>query len=1189
MSALDLTQVPLQGLNLIEASAGTGKTYTLVGLYLRLLLEQSRNPEQILVLTYTKAATAELKQRIRRCLSQARQDFVRNLGADELNQHLLQTCQDRVRAVKQLDLAIAGFDQAAIYTIHGFCQRVLSEHAMESAQTFDVELVPDQTARLQQIADDFWRTQLTGLSAPMTDRVLEVFGSPEGLLADVRQGIGKPYLQIRSSAWPGHLEQLDRQLEEQIQALRNAWQQQGERVRGFLLDSNHLKRNVFRRDRVLHWLAEFQQWLQQEPPDLHGCANLRRFTRASLEAALRPDGVIKESKIFDNIQEIVGLIESRNEHYEAAIGYLRRQFYDHLCEQLPRRQQAAGEWSYDDLLQQLAQALGAPAGLHLAEAIRERFPVALVDEFQDTDPLQYDILTRIYEREPQCVFLVGDPKQAIYSFRGADIFAYLAARKRVQKTYSLEVNWRSSPQLIQALNSLFGRHPAPFLFPQIPYHPVTAANTVQAGLHEQGDRAGPLRIWQLPDARETRLPEARQLVADATADEIARLLQATHAGKLTLDDRPLEGGDIAVLVRKHTQAEQIAKALAGRGIHSVRTAQDNVFLSREAEQLERLLLALLEPRREALRRAALATDLLGWRGAEIDRLNHDDSLLGRQFERFSDYHLSWRDQGFIRMFRRLQQDLAIERRLLSYRNGERRLTNLYQLVELMHRRDSEHQPGMQGLVKWFSQQRQDRANNEEERQIRLESDSHLVKILTQHASKGLQFPVVFCPFLWDETLGLRDSQNTYLIHDPQADYRVLFEMGSPAFVRDQQIFKREQLAENLRLLYVALTRAQYRCYLPWGKLKNSENCALGWLLYPADAGSGGDPLASWQAHFKQLKAQQIQAGMQALVLQAAGSITLAPLPVAQRHPQLAFELPPSLDAARRFRGEVITGAKIYSYSSLVAGLAAELPDHDASLPGEQPVQQEATHDIHDFPRGAQPGTCLHSIFERLDFTRDSRAELEQLVATQLSGFGMEANWTSVIADMIEAVLAMPLDNTGLQLGKINFDHRITELGFYFPVRRLEPGRLQELARQQGFSQSSALLGVFQGLDFADLQGFMTGFIDLVIEWQGRFYLIDYKSNWLGEDLDAYAQTQLQQAMLVHRYPLQYLFYVLALHRYLARRVVGYDYDRHFGGVLYLFLRGMDCRVGNGHGVFRERPAKAFIEALDRYLAEGVTR
>jgi exodeoxyribonuclease V beta subunit len=863
----------------------------------------------------------------------------------------------------------------------------------------------------------------------------------------------------------------------------------------------------------------------------------------------------------------------------------RRQFYDYLCEELPKRQQAAGVWSYDDLLRHLDRALSSETGGRLASNLQHRYPAALVDEFQDTDPLQYRILARLSAAGRQTVFLVGDPKQAIYSFRGADVFAYLEARQAIRQQFSLAINWRSTPALIRALNTLFGQNPAAFFLPQIPYRVVAPAAEQAVGLVDKQDQAGPLRIWQLPEGREQTLPDLRQMVVDATANEIARLLKASRQGCLTFAGRPFRGGDIAVLVRKHVQGEQIAQALIARGIHSVRSAQANVFQTDEAEQLERLLLALLEPRREPLLRTALATELLGWRGEALDRLNWDDALLSRQFQWAIAYHQAWRDAGFMRVFRHLLLDFVVEPRLLARQDGERRLTNLYHLAELIHGYEVETRPGMEGVMRWFSRQRQDLAQQEEERQLRLESDSQLVKILTQHASKGLQYPVVFCPFVWDESLGLRNNQQTYLFHDPQSAYRSVFELGSATFEADQRYYKQEQLAENLRLLYVALTRAQYRCYLPWGKVKRSENAALSWLLHPAQS-ADLDPMEAWHSAYQGLTQVDIQQRLEYLVEHSKGAISLGPIPLEQTEAQLEIDLVSPLSAARSFQGEIRRSPRISSFSSLVAGVSVEFPDHDLSSSAEPPVLEESAPSMHGFPRGPRPGTCLHSIFEQLDFTQDSRPQLELLVTTNLATHGLETSWTQVIADMVEAVLAVDLNDQGLKLQDIPLDRRITEMAFHFPVQRLQPTSLEALGRQHGFAACDRVLSMFRELEFAQIQGFVSGFIDLVIEWQGRFYLLDYKSNWLGDELAAYGQAALWQAMLTHHYPLQYLFYVLALHRYLGERLVDYAYERHFGGVFYLFLRGMHPQAGCQYGVLQERPPPAFIEALDVHLAEG---
>ncbi|MEN8179396.1 MAG: exodeoxyribonuclease V subunit beta [Pseudomonadota bacterium] len=1207
MGVMDLTTTPLTGLNLVEASAGTGKTYTLTGLYLRLLIEQSLSPEQILVVTYTNAATAELKERIRNRLVSAREAFECGESNDPLMQTLLQSEPDPQRVVKQLNLAIAGFDQAAIHTIHGFCQRVLIEHAFETSQPFDAELAPDQELRLQQIADDFWRTRLANLPDALTEHFLAQTGSPERLLAEVRQGVGKPYLDVRGAQWPEGIESIEDDIRELIQTMRLLWREEGAEVSRYLTEDGLFNQNTYKRQKVPGWCREMESWLAEEPPVLEGFGNLKKFTESSVKSGLRKGKVGQEFILFYKCQEVTKLIESRIENIRQAIRSLRLEFFNYLTEELPQRQQAAGEWSYDDLLLHLDQALSAQQGDRLALSLSQRFPAALVDEFQDTDPVQYRILSRIYPGSGCTVFMVGDPKQAIYSFRGADIFAYLTARDAAQGHYTLETNWRSTPQLIRAINTLFGANPAAFFYQQIPYTPIHAAPPKAKGLIEKGDKQGAFRIWQLPFDAKANLPAVRQAVADGTANEILRLLNLARTGRLSINSRPLGGGDIAVLVRTHQQAELIAASLMDRGVLSVRTAQDDVYLTAQAEQLERLMLALIEPRREALLRAALSTELLGWSGAEIDQLSRDDDALNDQLERFIAYHQTWRDAGFIRMFRQVLNELDVERRLLSYRDGERRLTNLYQLSELLHRHDSSTQPGMDGLLKWFSRQRLDEASKDEERLLRLESDSDLVKLVTQHGSKGLQYPVVFCPFLWDGSPGSGRSRTAYLFHDPQASYQAVFELGSQDFEQNQRYLREEELAENIRLLYVALTRAQYRCYMPWGKTKKSEGSALAWLLHPPCMDAEGrathgavaedvqerppsvganHSLENCQAAFKKLTPTAFEQRLEGLAAASGGHVSVIPLPSGEVSTQLNLELPPDLGPARTFKGLMKPARWVSSFSSLTSGEGSDLPDHDAASTPWDDDRQEPQFNIHGFPRGARPGTCLHAIFEELDFTLGSPPEVERLVESTLDAYGIEQRWQPVIVDMLRSVVSTPLNAEGLVLKNITGHQRINEMEFYYPIQKLEPKLLESLARKHGFARSPEIMREFSELEFGRVQGFMKGFIDLIIEVDGRFYLLDYKSNWLGEDRSCYAQANLREAMLAHHYPLQYLFYVLALHRYLRQRLPDYAYDTHFGGVFYLFLRGMSPQTGPEYGVFQERPPGAFIQALDQWLSEG---
>ncbi|MDJ0808350.1 MAG: 3'-5' exonuclease, partial [Gammaproteobacteria bacterium] len=505
--------------------------------------------------------------------------------------------------------------------------------------------------------------------------------------------------------------------------------------------------------------------------------------------------------------------------------------------------------------------------------------------------------------------------------------------------------------------------------------------------------------------------------------------------------------------------------------------------------------------------------------------------------------------------------------------------------ELLHRQDSTSQPGMEGLLKWFSRQRQDEGTRDEERLLRLESESNLVKVVTQHGSKGLQYPVVFCPFLWDASPRGGRSMKAYLFHDPGAAFRPIFELGSSEFARHRRFLREEELAEDVRLLYVALTRARYRCYLPWGKTKNSEHSALAWLLHPADTHEG-QSLDDWQAAFQQLTPADMTHRLEYLVARSGGQISLEPLPKAVAAGQLSLELPPDLLPARNFSGVIRETGWVSSFSSLTAGQTLELADHDAVSLAADERRMEAPGTIHGFPRGAQPGSCLHAIFEELDFCSECAGQVARLVEAKLAAYAIEPHWQTVVSKMLSAVLNTPLNDAGLLLRDIPSNQRINEMEFLYPVHQLDCRRLSALAREHGFARSGEFASVIGQLDFRRAEGFMKGFIDLIIEADGCYYLLDYKSNWLGEDRSWYTQPHLHAAMLAHHYPLQYLFYVLALHRYLKYRLSDYDYDVHFGGVFYLFLRGMSPDTGPHCGVFYERPPASFILALDQWLTEA---
>jgi exodeoxyribonuclease V beta subunit len=1179
--AMNIDQIILQGMNLVEASAGTGKTHALTSLYLRLLLEQGVAPESILVMTYTQAATAELKTRIRQRLIEARQLFAGGDSSDPLLLALYQKLADKERVCLQLDLAVASFDRAAIFTIHGFCQRVLTEFAFESGQTFQTALVPDQAKRLQQIADDFWRREMDHLPAQFLEALHSRIATPDKLLSHLKPALGKPYLQVRGAEWPANLMELENHAIAVKEKLRILWKEQRPDILALLSDSSVLKGNVYRAGWVEGWCIKMDHWLQRNPYE-QPFDKIERFTPSIIEDAVKSGKKPPKHAFFGQLNGFLPLVTECVAAYQQAVMALHKDFYNYLIEELPRRQAEAGEWSYDDLLLQLQLALQNDASGQLTTMLRNAYPAALVDEFQDTDPIQYEILERIYHGSDQAVFLVGDPKQAIYSFRGADIYTYLHAQEATgAERHSLDTNWRSTPDMIQAINALFSLSPHPFFDKRIAFEPTACAPRKMDGLSVKGKPDAALQIWHFPNQLQN-LEELRQAVADATASEIAQILSHSSAVRVKIGKRDVCGSDIAILVRTHQQASRLAQALRVRGVHSVRSSQQSVYWSHEAEILERVLIALLEPHRGSLVRAALATPLFGWDAKDIDGLNRDERALSDISRRFFSYHKIWRESGFIAMFRGLMMALEVESRLLRFQDGERRLTNLYHLVELLQQQDSAMRLGMEGLVTWFCRQRQS-GSQEEEHLLRLESDGHLVKIDTLHHSKGLEYGIVFCPYLWDEGGGRNDGR-PFLFHDPEENEVAVLELGSESFEKNRIYRQTEDFAENLRLLYVALTRSRFRCYLPWGLNERSRHSALSWLLHSEQQ---PETLTEWQGYTKSLDNCADEQRLEQLQKMAQGTIKIVSMPQFEANAQLLLEMPPELSPARRVHSRFAKHLRVSSFSSLAVGQAEDLPDHDGFISIDDYWQEhDKPLNVHGFPRGAGPGSCLHAILEELNFNQPEISRVEALVEAKLILYAIDVRWTSVVTDWMIELLKTPLNAEGLTLGQISSEQCLKEMEFYFPVTAFEPMQIRNLAERHHFSNVQALLDGLSGLKSETLDGFIKGFIDLVFEAQGRYYLADYKSNWLGMDYSDYHSQALCDAMVSHHYTLQYVLYTLAVHRYLRLRIPDYDYERHFGGVFYLFLRGMWAQDAQRLGIVAERPSAAFIAALDEWV-DGV--
>ncbi|RQW27230.1 exodeoxyribonuclease V subunit beta [Rhodobacteraceae bacterium CH30] len=1177
MKPLDVVHCPLSGVNLIEASAGTGKTWTIAALFTRLLLEDGDAPaptiDRILVVTYTKAATAELRERLRARLVETRLALESSAAVSE--PFLAAMCaryaapEARSRVIARLSAAISGFDAAAIYTIHGFCQRVLTDAAFESAQTFEAELVVDDLDALMELADDFWRRRV--VKDVTLSRVLAESGeTPDGWLSAVRPHLSRPYL---TAVRPPAVD-LDAVLGAQDvawQALKAADIDEGLAV---FTGTQGYKATSYKPAIVAHIARLLKRMLSADSaPSLLSEAdlkNLLKLTPDSLSGAMKKGFVPPDHPLFALVEAWLLCASALRQGVEHAVIRLKLELIDWINAEHERVRANKRKRSFDDLLTDLYGALNEKSsGPLLASHVARSFQVALIDEFQDTDPIQYDIFRRCFvEARPQPpVFLVGDPKQAIYSFRGADIFAYLAARSDASHHYTLDTNRRSCEALVEAVNTLFAR-PNPFVLEDIRYYPVNADSQQRGRLEVDDDQAPFTVLWQDNDAPKALGKEgAGEWAAAVCADEIARLLNLAAEGRARIfkgeNGRALSGGDMAVLVATHRQGESMRQALRLRGIASVALTQESVFASLEAREMLALLRAWAEPASEGRLRAALATSLYGLDAQALFALAENEEAweaclrLNREdFER-------WQEQGFMAAWRGFFARSSLALRLLPQEGGERRLTNLAHLAELIQQQ-SEAKSALSPLLAWF-EGRVANPPGGEEAVLRLESDAQLVKIVTIHTSKGLQYPLVFCPFLWDGKLDAADTPFWRYHHDGQT----LLVPDGLADEAARAASRQETLGEKLRLLYVALTRAQYRQVICWRHVSGMESAALSWLLHAGDIDSlaGLSRLKLDEMTLKDDLADLCRRGGGAFSLLPASHLRTDCLAAAPEGETLSLSV-----LART----LYTPWRVTSFTALTAKTPARLaekPDHDQGELQLAEANDSMPFNRFSFPRGARPGTCLHAVFEAIDF-QWGEARIREVAASTLARFGFAEHWLDAVCDMVARTLDAPLDE-GVCLRQVPARQRLVELNFTRPLARLSVSRLRRVLTDPAMGLAAPLRTAAATLDFHTVEGFLTGAIDLACVIDGRWFLIDYKSNHLGEHAADYAPERLAHEIAHAHYYLQYLIYCAALKRYLASR--GVALDGKFGGVRYLFLRGLDEA---GNGVWRDSPSEVLIAALD---------
>lgn len=1072
---LDINQLPTSGIHVIEASAGTGKTYTICNIYLKLILTRNLHPSEILVVTFTHMATEELKVRIRNRLNEVLLLLQNNNWIDDQFLSSNVSLENINESIKTLRFALSELDTSAVYTIHGFCQKVLADDPFHSRALFESEILQDENTLINEIISDYWRKYIINAD-PLLLKFLE---------------------------------------EKKI-------------------SFNHFKNIVSK------------------------IKNINEVTPALSIIPEQLNTLFSADKFKDYVNDA-------DELYVLIIYH----FIYYYFKELPARKSLKQQRTFDDLLNILHSSLTDNS--ELIQLIRNQYKTVLIDEFQDTDIIQYEIFQKFFFDEKSLVFFIGDPKQSIYSFRGADIYAYIKARNSADNIFTLNTNWRSSPELIDSVNYLYSNSEYPFINKEIKFTNVKSAENKSQLVIK--DSLKSLNFIYLNDDQQTISKSAAEdIVIDLACQNILSLINLSYSDKAYFYDsinnsiQRLQLSDIAILVDTNDQADSFKNRLAQSGISSAIYKGKNVFETPVATNLFLILQAIINNNSNYIF-TALSTPLINYSADEIYKIKNDSSLYDQVFQIFFSLLNTWQISGFMSSFRLLLNKFNIKQKILSSSLGERQLTDLLHIAELLQKESISEHYTANDLLQWFAMQINE-IDKSEEKQLRLETDEGSLKILTIHSAKGLEFPIVFLPFAWSP---IKKSDPPYSYHNIKTDLKNIHLLENKNISALADI---ESLAEDSRLLYVALTRAKFRCYVYTGNITysrkkiNPSNSAL-FTLLEAD-------------NYTELSNK----------LSANSNITLQ-YANENKTQNLSTRKTSKDDIANlsyKINKRVIQQSwSISSYSSILHNMEINKIDEPSNFTDEKVEADLPSTGFFAFPAGPDAGSCIHEIFEKIDFTRPI-SEQKQVITSVLFKYGYASQQNSYV-DCIESMLINVISKTlikhnNLSLSKIDIADRLIEWKFYLSINKIHGDQFKSLFKKHfNLSVDSEFYNLISKKEIHINNGYLTGFIDLIFRYENKYYIIDWKSNHLGNSYSDYNESQISEAMNEHSYNLQYLLYTIALNRYLENNLQDYSYEDNFGGVLYLFVRGIDT-YSNNNGIFYVKPEINFINEFSSLIISG---
>ncbi len=1109
MKVFDVLNIELESNNLIEASAGTGKTYSIGILALRLLLEKDIKIEEILMVTFTNAAVAELEIRIRKFLK----DALKSISSDDKIDSTIKDVVERAKKNKRINEiekllsdAVLFLDESAIYTIHGFCQLTLSEFAFDTKQLFNTELIENQTILIENSVNDFWRKKITILD-PLIIAVLKEKLFSRELLIDfaknifsgkklsVRNGIDRTMILSEITRFNEEIKVTDEKLSVSID---ENWS---------TITNTKIPKNTNLYKSISKGQSQFKTEL------------IKAYSANPMAKSLTNLGFL-----IDVLKELV-LLNTSFDTYKSDV------FIDFLAsaeifirEDVEKKKNRNQVLSFNDLIEKLHTSLVKEDNKRLKQDLCNKYKAVFIDEFQDTDHLQYEIFHKAFiENCNSTVFFIGDPKQSIYAWRGADLQTYVRAQKNLgDRKYTMKNNFRSTAQLISAMNDFFpagiscseeySQDSDPFCSRDIDYEIVEPGNKNLAELYDKNNPATAFDIIY-----HDKVISKKQYLFESAGVEIADLL-ANHYLLKDGNKLKIKPENICVLLRSKAETKLMKSVLTKYGIPAIIVDDTKIMETNEARDLFYVLYAVLNNDTGSLSRALL-NSFTGFGIDDIEVLDFDYYRLT-----FLDLQDIWAKDGVYSTILNFIAKFDIRKNLLDSDNpqGNRIYTNLMQLAEILNEKEFNNNYSPENLLDWFQKSRE-RLESLNEYEQRIESDKDAVEIMTIHKSKGLSFDIVVLPYINLKVKSI--NQNEPISYLTENGFYISYHKTEEEL--EQYKFQSEQ--ENRRLLYVAITRAVYKCIIHYDDQKGT---------------------------------------LQSFIPNINQNCTS----ISHRSPKQDFDFRYSEDIGKQINKEPLIFSKSLDDTWKLTSYSA-LDTHNSTYSREKNLNNEEQNEYDKFifsilKKGAQTGLILHNIFEKIDFADNTFWERE--IDKNLKVYGRENTDTKMknYLRLVQNTVKAKLFPNNFSLANIPFDNRFNELEFYFSFENWDSYEIKKL-----FPKIS--------INDKDISGIMHGFIDLLFEYKGKFYILDWKSNHLGYTLDNYTTDKLEEAMTENNYHLQYIVYTIAVKRFLENRIKDFDYNKHFGGVYYLFLRGL--REYKNTGVYYNKSEKELIDKIENML------